>query len=98
MHDVIVRLFRVQSKGCSSQRSEFCCGNSQRMGWRLLLQPLLAASSKIFGLQPLLRQLRKLFDDGVGVALVLGNFGGQSVDVSDSGTCFLQHGLAQHLD
>src|SRR3954466_198600 len=28
MHDVIVRLLRVQSKGCSSQRSEFCCGNS----------------------------------------------------------------------
>ena len=94
MHDVIVRLLRVHSKGCSSQRSEFCCGKFPE-NW---LAPPLAASSKIFGLQPLLRQLRNVFDDGVGVALVLGNFGGQSVDVSDSGTCFLQHGLAQHLD
>src|SRR5438309_7755287 len=34
---------------------------------------------------------------GVGIALVLGDFRRQGVDVSEVGACFLEHGVAQHF-
>jgi hypothetical protein len=49
MHDVIVRLLRVHSKGCSSQRSEFCCGKFP--------EKLVGASSCSLFLQPLPKSL-----------------------------------------
>jgi len=85
VHDSIVRLLRVWSKGCSSQPNELGCGKLQHCGFRI------SSSSASLG------QLRNFLYYGVGIALVLGNFRGEGIDVSEVDACFLQHGVAQHF-
>jgi hypothetical protein len=77
----------------------FAATNSFQVSWLRTMDFFHLDSVKrvlISASESLVRQLRNFLHYGVGIALVLGNFRGEGIYVSEAGACFLEHGVAQH--